>query len=181
LPSWTTPSSGALTLLSTVNASNSATVDIENTFNSTYDVYLLVINNVIMATGAGSGNFQMRMKLGGSYVNSGTYAYHTLDTNSNSALYAAFVASSNTSILISQNIYNDSDNGFGLSMYIYKPSGTANAKSVSWDGGGKVYLYSRRTSGIASNSGTTALTGLRFFGDSNLSTGTFRLYGIANS
>ena len=183
LPSWTTPASppaSALTLLSTVTASASATVDIETTFNSTYDVYLLVINNIIMATGAG-GDLRMRMKLGGTYDTGANYAYHTLDTNSNSALYAASVASTDTSILVSANIYNNSDNGFGLSMYIYRPAGTANAKSVSWDGGGKVYLYSRRTSGIAHNSGITALTGLRFFGGSNFSSGTFRLYGIANS
>jgi hypothetical protein len=178
--SFATPSTGALVLLSTVTASASATVDIETTFNSTYDVYLLVINNIIMATGAG-GELRMRMKLGGTYDTGANYAYHTLDTNSNSALYAATVASTDTSILVSANIYNNSDNGFGLSMYIYRPAGTANAKSVSWDGGGKVYLYSRRTSGIGHNNGTTALTGLRFFGGSNFSSGTFRLYGLANS
>lgn len=41
-PTWATPSSGAMVLLSTITASASATVDVETGFGATYDSYIIL-------------------------------------------------------------------------------------------------------------------------------------------
>jgi hypothetical protein len=68
-------------------------------------------------------------------------------------------------------------------MSIYNPSSTAFAKQIDWKGsfingvGGLLEM-----AGAAKNSGTAALTGIRFYaGAGNILAGSFRLYGLKNS
>ncbi len=58
-PTWT---SQGLVLLSTVTASSSATMDIETTFNSTYDKYLISVSGLVCATDG--SQLQMLLKIG---------------------------------------------------------------------------------------------------------------------
>jgi len=179
-PAWTTPSAGALTLLSTVTASNSATVDVETTFSSTYDAYMLVISGAKPATDA--VNLLARMKIGGSYINSesyistGGYTNLTGDTQ--------FVLTS--SITLVRTWGNTASSSCDVVMYIFNPASTAfkklllyQAVSMIIDSGASMV---GTRSGVGSNDDTRALTGIRFFASSgNISAGQFRLYGIANS
>jgi hypothetical protein len=180
-PTWATPSSGALTLLSTVTASNSATVDVETTFSSTYDAYMIV------GTGITTANawLQCRMKISGAYVTTGSYHYHTSLVTSASAAYAAESDLNALYIRMSNSIANTSAAQSGnFVMFVYNPSSTAFSKLVSWRAsvfsGATQITDSSGTGGITS---TGALTGVRFFMSSTENTiaGKFRLYGIANS
>jgi len=177
LPSWTTPSSGALTLLSTVTASASTTVDVETTFSSTYDTYLLTLTNVVSSAG---DQIKVRFKLAGAYVTTATYGYHVSIMTDGSATYAAqaaAVGSAATGILL-----NDTNNGdLNMVMRVYAPSSSV-AKQIDFQGTQRHNNSSRWATGTGLNSGTGALTGIRFSVDSgNIASGTFRLYGIGNS
>ena len=181
-PTWTTPSAGALTFLSTVTASNSATVDVESTFSSTYDVYELVISGVVPANDA--EQFRMQMKIGGVYVSTGNYQYSRTGSLATSNSYVGGADTTNGSIVLGNNVQNGASVPINFKMRIYNPSSTALQKAVTWEG----YYQDSTTPavamsfGAASNPGTAALTGLRFYmGGGNITSGSFRLYGISNS
>jgi len=181
-PTWATPSAGAMTLLSTVTASNSATVDIETTFSSTYDTYV-ILGSGIGNDGTASPYFQVRLKLGGSYSSASYYAQvlttsagSTAVTNSNATSRIIFTSAA---IVVASN----STANLSFVLYINNPSSTSINKNLNWTGSyqasaGGAALFS----GGGYNDNTAALTGVRFFQDSgNIIRGTFRLYGISNS
>ncbi len=176
--SWQTAAAGgSMIYLSTVTASNSATVDIETTLDSTYDAYVIVATNVSVSTTA---QILCRMKLGGAYATT-TYRYHTARPNSSAATYDGFASDSATSIIISQSIDDTAVGEFTMSV---KSPTSAVKKLLHWIGS---FLQTSTTfigvtSGAATNDSTSSLTGIRFYASTgNVATGTFRLYGIKNS
>jgi hypothetical protein len=183
LPSWTTPSSGALTLLSTVTASTSATVDVETTFDSTYDAYLIVGTGI---TQTAVESLNVRMKIGGTYISTATYKYHIHAMVSAYATYDAVVSSADSNILVSgQYPSTGAEQSIDFIMRVYTPTSTAFTKMIDWQGVTTTNNSPIRLmgfSGAGYNTGTGALTGMRFlFGAGNILAGKFRLYGIANS
>jgi len=185
LPSWTTPSAGALTLLSTVTASNSATVDIETTFSSTYDAYLLIVSNFVMPND--NENLRGRFKLSGAYVTSSTYYGKLMNLVSTTTSFNSDNTNAATSFLIGTGLGADSSDIAGFNIIIYNPSSTTKQKRVVISGvaSASTGVGPNQTTtffGSGSNSGTGAMTGFRFFMSAgNITSGTFRLYGIANS
>ena len=182
-PTWVTPASG-LTLLSTVTASNSATVDIETTFNSTYDVYIIQATGVTVASG--NVGLYCRFKIGGSYIASGTpYSYAADHTGQADTSYQInrSTAADQIEVVASGDIGNASTEYTTFEMRIDQVASTALYKTVTWVGmsldTGGVYL-NQRGGGRITNAG--ALTGIRFLATSgNIAAGKFRLYGLANS
>lgn len=181
-PTWVTPGGGSLIFLSTVTASNSATVNIETTFDSTYDNYFLIISNLRPVT-VGT-ELRIRFKLSGTYVTS-DYNFHSSSLNSGSTAYAATCGNPQTYLLASSAVSSDpsySNQGY---FYIQSPSSTTLIKTTygTFVNGLDNNTVVKTTNLYGSNSlETGALTGLRFFMSSgNISTGTFRLYGIKNS
>jgi hypothetical protein len=176
--------SAALVLLSTVNAAGSATVDIETTFNSTYDNYMIVASGITCAT---SGAFNMRFKIGASYFSSGLYDYHVTNLVDSSASYAASAAEAATSIAVLTSLDSTANSTAGFVMYVYKPAATNILKQVSWTGAimrqnASSSAYSNMGAGGVGDSQIGALTGVRFLmASGNINAGAFRLYGIANS
>ena len=175
-PSWVTASAGALTLLSTVTASASATVDIETTFSSTYDAYLLYVVNLTPAT-AGTIIYA-RLKIGGSYITSGSYTY-AMNRSNDASGYLSDNSAGDTTIRLSNNCSLGQ-----MTINIYSPSNTTKSKMINWQG---VSVTSTPNiafaNGVAYVTGTTAaMTGIRILADSgNITSGTFRLYGVSNS
>lgn len=170
----------ALVLLSTVSASNSATVDVETTFDSTYDAYLLIGSGIVVQND--SESLRCQMKIGGSYLSTSTYLYHVSIPNSIAATYSganAALAGMETSILISSPIGAAAGEHMNFEAKISNPSGTALSKTVRWNGeainnSGECVSIS----GAGGNTGVGALTGLRFFMSAgNIVSGDFRLYG----
>ena len=175
-----TAGAAALTLLSTVTASASATVDVETTFSSTYDVYVLECTGVLPATDA--TNLLILMKIGGSYVTTGYLSHVSICTSNDSATYSAIV-SDGTSIPIASSVLNTAGYGGNFTIHIYNPASTSirkmiHVEGVYLDSGGRIDV----SYGAGYNSGAAALTGIQFkMSSGNITSGTFRLYGIANT
>jgi len=182
LPTWSSPSAGALTLLSTVTASNSATVDIETTFSSTYDAYLLVVTG--MTSQNNNLGIKAQMKLSGSYVTTSTYRWYN-DASSSTFGVSNSSSSSDTEItILAGGAGNNAADSVNLQISIYNPSSTAFSKLINWFGLSFYTTATRVTNafGVGTNTGVGALTGLRiYFQSGNVVAGKFRLYGISNS
>lgn len=175
-PSWVAAPTSAMTFITSVTANDSATVDLENAM-STYGVYMVVANQII-TTGAANPTFQCQLKVGGAYRSDAFYSYQsvvppitTLGNTTGTSLQFTGSLAANKAV--------------SFVMYVYNPSNTTDIKIVSWHGG---WSWSGTGSpGLVTGAGgytalTTAITGLRFFtSTNNLVSGTFRLYGIANS
>jgi len=172
-------SASGMTLLSTVTANNSATVDIEVTFDSTYDAYLIVAEAVKHAIG--NSTIVGRLKVGGAYLAGGTdYEYHSQANTSGGTTYTSSASGGASTFAIS----GSATDGWSANIWVHHPSGVTLDKSISWEGvtgqvnGGQV----ARIQGAAKAKNTAALTGVRIFaGSGNITSGTFRLYGLKNS
>jgi hypothetical protein len=176
-PSWVTPSAGALVYLSTVTASAVATADIETTFNSTYDNYLLI--GTVTPSSNGQG-IECLMKIGGVYVTTG-YMSHTTLSQSSSSSYLG-TSGATTYFYAATGTLNTAAASANFQMTIYNPSSTVLAKQVSVIGLNQTDATTVRQAYTAAlNTGTAALTGIRIYAPVGTITGTFRLYGIANS
>jgi hypothetical protein len=180
---WQTVGSGALTLLSTVTASGASTVDIETTFNSTYDAYLLIGSGITQDVN--NNSIWARMKIGGSYVTS-AYRYGAFQVGSDISPNPtdAGASQSATSLPVIDILGSAAECSADFTMWIYNPSSTAFCKYYLCDSITKhsaSQIRSQRS--VGSNDGTAALTGIRFYNKATagLISGKFRLYGISNS
>ena len=179
--------SGALTLLSTTTASASATVDIETTFSSTYDSYLLMCTGVTLTND--NVGISLRMKIG-TYLTSSTYGFTRLLLRSDGAdttILTSAAGETDTDILLTDSslpayttIPGASAN---IKINIFNPSSTTFTKNMTWDVTyNKDATVSKYVYGAGRNRGTGALTGIRIFATSgNIQAGKFRLYGYSNS
>ena len=179
-PTWT---SQGLVLLSTVTASSSATMDIETTFNSTYDKYMISVSGLVCATDG--AQLQMLLKIGGTYVTSG-YVDHEVRTQSSVNTYAGAanpVASPGTFVSVHSILGNVGGENASFNLYIHNPSSTTLQKLFYFDGVGLTSSGEVRfIRGGGCNTGTAALTGVRFvMASGNITSGIARLYGIRNS
>jgi len=178
-PTWVAASAGALTLLSTITASASATVDVETTFSSTYRAYLIIGTGVFCASAA---FLSCRLKIGGAYDNGDNYAFHRQSQAANGGGYTGDANTGADQIQMTGTMSTSRSANFVMTVYF--PSDTASEKVLDWKlaPGRLNNNVSTGTVGYASNSGTDALTGVRFFFNTgNIASGQFRLYGIANS
>ena len=185
-PTWASPAGGGSWIfLSTVTASNSATVNIETTFDSTYQNYVIVASAVI-ASSSGQ-TLLVRQRQSGTYQSS-TYKWHLNQSYNQSSSYQGVSANSGTSYTISDYVSNSgSDQGVNLVMYVLDPANSSTYKGVFCTGYSNsdniniAGMNCTMLTGVCQNS-TAALTGIRFLMSSgNISSGTFRLYGIKNS
>ena len=163
---------GAWIYLSTVTASNSATVDIETTFDSTYETYAIIANDVRPNTD--TVYLRALIKTEGSYATSGyRTAVQTFKTAASFAAPTNYIQMSD----VSQQIYRDGSFIFHLS------SGTTQINAhFHWQG----TSVDDSTDTISVNVGggwvIGQVQGVRFYYDSgNVFEGTFHLYGIKNS
>ena len=174
-----------LVLLSTITASASATVDVETTFDGTYDHYIVVLDGVLPETNA--TQLRVLLKIDGTYKVA-DYGSVTGYPNSVTAdTFPSTAAASSGFIRITGNgngVTNASYGGINLTMDIPIPASTTKHKGLYWSGSAiagtansfwqEIVIGSARYTG-----GTQALTGIRFyFSSGNIASGTFRLYGM---
>ena len=183
-PTWITPAAGALTLLSTVTASSSATVDIETTFSSTYKAYLLVVSDMVVSDD--NSHLYGRFKLSGAYVTTSTYYGKLMNLVSTTGSFNADNTNAASSFYFGTGLGADTSDIAGFNINIFNPSSTTKQKRVVFTGvasasAGVGANQTQTYFGSGSNSGTGAMTGLRFYMSAGTISGTFRLYGIANS
>ena len=181
--SWGTVSAG-MTLLSTVNGSNSgsSTVDVETTFDSTYDSYVIMITGLNVSNNG--VNIRARMKLGGAYVTSDSYNLN-VEAKDSSAGPTAQRLNGADAFRVVYYAENVATGGTGanttINFYTAGPSNTSFSKMATWDSVSKGGQRARGNKGFGVNtSSTAALTGIRFYASAGtLIGGTFKLYGIA--
>jgi hypothetical protein len=179
-PSWVAAPTSGLTFLSTVTISNSATADVETTFNSTYDTYMIV--GKINTTQGANPTLNCQLKIGGSYVTA-SYAYHTDISSAGSTSYSGIAATSDAQIVMTPGLGADASFSVDFVMYVQNPTSTTEQKTVFWTGRCRGTSNNVKSFGQgAYTAATTALTGVRFFtSTNNLVSGYIRLYGIAKS
>jgi len=182
--SFATPGGGSWIFLSAVTASNSATVDIETTFDSTYQNYAIVAASVRPVSNG--VNLLARQKQGGVYKVD-NYQYHLSVSDCTSSSYTGTANGNDTSYRVAGGLSSASggpEGGASFVMYIPNPSNTTLRKTVYATG---VLNNSSTGASQMTLAGdnfdlTSALTGIRFLMSSgNIDSGTFRLYGIKNS
>ena len=170
---------GSMVLLSTVTGSAASTIDVETTFDSTYDHYMIIGSATVNTDGAA---IWIRYKLSGSYLASG-YQYHTNVSKSGSTSYAGAQAVNDSYIVLQDSMGNAADESIEFTVNVTNPTSTTKRKLTYFDSacidhnvGGKA----KTGRGVGTNTATGALTGIRFYSNTTLS-GTFRLYGIVKS
>ena len=181
---WQSPAAGGTTgwqLLSTVTASNSATVDVESTFDSTYDSYVIVVTSLKSVNN--NQQLWLRMKLGGSYITSG-YRFAMMQQVDDYPTYYPQVGVSQVGVLVASGLGNLAAESLNSEIIINNPTNTSLKKMVKFSG--CQIDESARTSyvdgGGHAATPTTALTGIRLYaGTGNIASGKIRLYGISNS
>jgi hypothetical protein len=184
--SGSVPGAGSWVYLSTVTASSSATVSIETTFNSTYDMYAIVASGVQCATGG--ANFECLLKVDGTYQTDGYYGTRqTMKSNNSSSTYPLASISNDSSLRLVEGVGSTAStmNTFFFIAYISHPASTTLKKGIFIDGvqnGNATNATGKLAVGGFYNGSNAALTGVRFQASSgNVAAGTFRLYGIKNS
>jgi len=179
---WATPAAGALVHLSTVSASAASTVDVETTFSSTFDSYIIIASGVEMTTN-NNNDIHVLMKLGGSYATS-AYRYLGIKQLSGDATHSALNSDSAASIVVVPTLGIDADESANIVIRIFNPASTAFSKQIIFESNAIVSANSMSGFvGAGMNDGTGALTGIRFkaVAVADTLTGEFRLYGVANS
>ena len=182
--SWGAVSSDYV-LLATATASSSATVSFDGYFSSTYTNYKLVINGLLPATNA--VNFFGRFRrsnadvTASNYWGAGMYGYSYSTVPSGDWYQGQNGAQ--LQLTGRGSFANTSGKTTNWNIDIYEPLNTSNYKNIyftqtgywetannlyaAWWGGGVLY------------DSTAALSGITFyFSSGNISTGTFKLYGI---
>jgi len=186
-PIWTTVGSGAMTLLSTVTISNSATADVTSTFNSTYDTYMIV-GKFKTTTGA-NPILKCQLKIDGIFQTT-YYSYHTHYSSSDANTYSAVNGngSGSSAIELTTGLAADSSYTVDIVMYLNNPTSSTEEKRVFYYGGFRSSGVNQRLihgSGVCQTDfvrTNEALTGVRFFtATDNLVSGYLRLYGIAKT
>lgn len=165
-------------LVGVTNASASATVDIETTFDNTYDAYLVIASNVVVQTDG--VNLMCRLKIGGSYLTTNTYDYTYDATTVGASSYTLTGSTAQSAIILSQTLGNAAAEHANFKIWAYGVNQSSFYKTINFNG------YSHLTTGaaqlingIATNTTTGALTGIRIYASSgNISSGTFRVYGF---
>lgn len=184
-------SSNTWVLLASVDASTSATVSFESGFDTTkYDEYVVVGENILGTYTAASDNLFMEFKLGGTYQTS-NYAANLLVTSSNSTTTNNITQSTSLQVFY-QSTANITQKTGALGSFeahffgfqdltgvmpryfwtaVHPAGGPSGGYMRTVRGGGGYLLADYNTFG-----------GVKFyFGNGNISTGRFRLYGIKKS
>ena len=179
-PTWASPAGGgSLIFLSSVTASSSATVDLETTFNSTYDQYLITVSALLPATN--NVDFQAQFKQGGSYRTAG-YKFHTSYLRSTDSAYNAVVGESASQIRLAPNMSSSFVSNY---QFVVAQPTVADMPRIYGDGTSffatNGTIARNLTMGFQADT-SGAIQGVRFkMSSGNVASGVFRLYGIKNS
>lgn len=172
--------SGGLVFIATVTASSSATVDFSNNLSSTYDNYLIVYENSVPAT----NNVQLRVRVGTGATptyQATNYAGTAAPVGANSA---SWQASGTTAVdLMSSSITQSNTSTLGASgdILITNSNNASNNKGITSLGQYPVVSTINVAVAGAQWQSATVITSIRLlYSSGNVSTGTFKLYGIQN-
>jgi hypothetical protein len=186
-PSWVTPSTGAMTLISTSTVTNAASVAFTG-LTSAYSSYLLVILN---AYNTGSGGYPLYMQVStdnSTYISTATYMY---------ALLYNYARSSGSAVSQINNFSNAG--GYDTKIYLssYGSGGSSSVTPLAGEiklfnpsnGTQATVIQSRisacdstptfaQETGFSANTTTSAIQAFKLYFSTGNIWGTFKLYGI---
>jgi hypothetical protein len=172
---------GSMILISSITASNSASVSFTN-INSTYAVYVLEIVNAIPSVASDSG-LRFSSDNGSTYFSGGTdYAYSLLRNRSDDNAPNGVGVSGNS--VIDMGFSDNSTLGAGLNatVKIFNPARAANTLIQFQVANTYGTSTSQQILGSAFVLRSTAKNAIRyFFNSGNIASGIFRLYGIKSN
>ena len=177
-------STGSLVFLDSKTASASPTLDFDDVFSATYDNYLIVVENLIAATDDVEFNAVLSTDSGSTYASSG---YKGGAVGRFPVDLSNFGAYSTTDIIFTDNdtldkLGNASGETIGITLTMYKPFDATVV--TTWSGHG-MYTAASGKIGNGYYGGSLAASevdSIRFIMSSgNITSGTVKIYGIANA
>ena len=189
LPTAAALTDGNLTLLTTVTASSSATLDFTSSINSTYNSYVFKYIDIHPAS---IQQLTVNFRDGGSdfdatKTTTAFNPYHNEDGTDGSVSYrtAWDLGQSTSDQIIAQELGNGNDECASGFMYLYEPSSTSKVKHFI--GTTNYYQQFGATGSFGVQYGgycntTTAIDGVRFkMSSGNIDSGTIKMYGVKPS
>ena len=178
-------SKGSTTLLSTVTASRSATIDFTSGIDSTYKEYLFIYNNIHPATD--STIFQVNFRDGSTDFDATKtttyfYSYIAEDNTETGVVYYATgdLAQSTAAAPLSYSVGNGNDESVSGYLHLFNPSSTTYVKhfiSVNNVYHKSNFTQNRYVAGYCNV--TAAIDGAQFsMSSGNIDAGTIQLIGI---
>ena len=175
-----TTAGGAWTLLETQTASSSSLIEFDTgQITSTYDVYKIVLNNVINS--ADAAELYAQVSKSASYITSGYRYVVAAYTDTDTDIKAASTSAS--AIKITRNgTGTAAGEHCNFEITLWDPLGTDNAKNISWDGHtfNNDGVFHREIGGGGDNGSQAAIDKIKIYpGSGNIASGGFSIYGLS--
>lgn len=173
-------------LLETKTASSSANIAFTSNIDSTYDKYEIEVTDYLSATNGTSITMQTSTNAGSSYSGGASdYRYVETSTSSNGAT-AANADDAHTGMIIFTGAYANSEHPTHFTVKFDSPDNTTTYKTFEWSGAAEGYNGSTRRGFVFQGAGTRLSTAdidaIKFTPSTgNITSGTFKLYGIVTS
>ena len=179
-PTWTTPSAGAMTLISSATASSTALISFTG-LTTTYRVYILEFDSVYLSNASENLLLQFSTDNGSSYITSGYQ--RTLIYQTSATVTGNYAATGGVLYLGGLAGYSNTSTETGSGMLTIFAPATSGKKA-------NTYLVSNcinsgvleNCTGSQANTTTSAVNAFKVYaGVGNITGGNFRLYGLANA
>lgn len=179
-PTWATPSSGGLVLISSTDATAAATLSSLSGFSSTYDNYMIILQGISPASG--NPKLQMRLAVGGTADSASSY---TQASGTNSVGGGSQSAATSIQI-VATDMSNTASQSVNLILHIQDVNTTARTKSIqSWASYyGSVDSAYQAIAAVGRYTPASIVSGIQFFfnGSQNFrAQGSLKIYGYKNS
>ena len=176
---------GAMTLLSTVTASSSATVSFASGITSTYKEYIFKFYDVHPSADAADLTVNFRdgsSAYDATKTSSFFWAYHSEDDSDTTLNYASSndLAQATGVQPISSNPGNDNDQACSGTLHLFDPASTTFVKHfIATSNSTEPANYSINSYASGYCNVTAAIDGVQFkFESGNIDSGTFKMYGV---
>lgn len=168
-------------LLSNQTASGSASIIFTSVISTEFSVYVLKIRDLVAATNATNLLLTLSTDNGSTYLST-NYKYSSLFSDSTAASGNLFSSDSATFIEVATTVSNVSSRGYSadIMLFDFNSGFTPNIAGFS-----VLYTSGTRLSHVqftGCNTGTTAITAIKLvMSAGNITSGTFRLYGVVET
>jgi hypothetical protein len=179
-PTWTTPSAGALTLISSATASSTALISFTG-LTTSYRAYILEFDSVYLSVASEGLLLQFSTDNGGSYIASG-YA-RTLIAQASGTVTGNYSTTGTVLYVGGINGYSGASTQTGSGMLtIFAPATSGKNASTYIQASILNAGVLENSAGAQTNTTTSAVNAFKLFaGTGNIAGGNFRLYGLANA
>lgn len=172
-------SSGGLVLLEQHTASSSASLDFTSSISSSYDVYKIVLSNILPATNNAQTYFKVSTDGGSSWIGGTSYTWSNFRWNGGGTVPSGSGGSVAQIALNTQQTNSTTSQGFNAVIYLTDPLSTTRYKNLQGTGTGDTGTFDGFLIYGGYNS-TTAVNAFQILMSSgNIASGTVYCYGLS--